>query len=108
MMELTGCDGVAIGRGALGNPWLYAGIRAVLSGQAPEEPDFEEKKRIALKHIRLEVKHEGEKTGVLQSRKIAAWYFKGCPNVAQFRSHINIASSLEEMARLIHGFNENS
>jgi nifR3 family TIM-barrel protein len=104
MMETTGCDGVAIGRGALGNPWLYAGIRAVLSGQTPDLPSFEEKKRVALEHIRLEVQYEGEKMGVLQSRKIAAWYFKGCPNVAQLRNKINRASSLKEMTALIRDY----
>lgn len=104
MMETTGCDGVAIGRGALGNPWLYAGIRAVLAGQTPDLPSFEEKKRVALEHIRLEVQYEGEKMGVLQSRKIAAWYFKGCPNVAQFRAKVNCVSSLKEMTVLIEDF----
>ena len=105
MMETTGCDGVAIGRGALGNPWLYASIRAVLAGQTPNLPSFEEKKRVALEHIRLEVQYEGEKMGVLQSRRIAAWYFKGCPNVAQFRNKINRANSLEEMTCLVSTFN---
>ena len=101
MMETTGCDGVAIGRGALGNPWLYASIRAVLAGQTPNLPSFEEKKRVALEHIRLEVQYEGEKMGVLQSRRIAAWYFKGCPNVAQFRNKINRATTLKEITELI-------
>ncbi len=104
MMEMTGCDGVAIGRGALGNPWLYAGIRSCLKGHAPSSPSFEEKKRVALEHIRLEVQYEGEKKGVLQSRKIAAWYFKGCPNVAQLRNKTNRANSLEEMASLITAY----
>jgi nifR3 family TIM-barrel protein len=101
MMEITGCDGVAIGRGALGNPWLYAGIRDVLAGRKPALPSFEEKKRVALEHIRLEVQYEGEKMGVLRSRKIAAWYFKGCPNVAHLRNKTNRASSLKEMTALI-------
>lgn len=105
MMEMTGCDGVAVGRGALGNPWLYAGIRSVLSGHVPEEPSFEEKKHVALEHIRLEVKYEGEKAGVLHSRKILSWYFKGCPNVARFRDRINRAATLKEMISLIEGFN---
>lgn len=106
MMEMTECDGVAIGRGALGNPWLYAGIRAVLAGRKLESPSLEEKKRVALEHIRLEVQYEGEKTGILQSRKIASWYFKGCPNVAQLRNRTNRASSLEEMTALILDFKE--
>jgi nifR3 family TIM-barrel protein len=104
MMEITGCDGVAIGRGALGNPWLYAGIRSVLAGHTPDQPSFEEKKRVALEHIRLEVRYEGEKMGVLQSRRIAAWYFKGYPNVAQLRNKINRAATLKEMTALISNF----
>lgn len=105
MLEMTGCDGVAVGRGALGNPWLYAGIQAVLSSQAPPIPSLTEKKRVALQHIRLEVKYEGEKAGVLRSRKISAWYFKGCPDAAQFRNQINHATTLKEMLRLIENFN---
>jgi nifR3 family TIM-barrel protein len=104
MMEMTGCDGVAIGRGALGNPWLYAGIRSVLAGHKPAKPSLEEKKRVALEHIRLEVQYEGEKMGVLQSRKIATWYFKGCPNVAQLRNKTNRAATLEEMTALVSNF----
>ncbi|MBI5192219.1 MAG: tRNA dihydrouridine synthase DusB [Nitrospirae bacterium] len=104
MMEMTGCDGVAIGRGGLGNPWIYAGIRSVLSGNVPEEPSFEEIKRIALKHVRLEVKYEGEETGLIHSRKIMTWYFKGCPNVAPFRNKMNSAATLKEMISMIEGF----
>lgn len=104
MMEMTGCDGVAIGRGALGNPWLYCGIRACLAGQIPSQVLFEEKKRVALEHIRLEVRYEGEKTGVLQSRRIAAWYFKGCPHVAPLREKVNRSKSLEEILGLIEDF----
>jgi len=105
MMEMTGCDGVAIGRGALGNPWLYAGIRSCLAGHTPQAPSFEEKKRIALEHIRLEIQYEGEKMGVLQSRRIAGWYFKGCPNAAQLREKVNRVRSLKEMLDLIENFN---
>lgn len=105
LMDETGCDGVAVGRGALGNPWLFAGIKAVLAGKTPGEVSFEEKKRVALEHIRLETKYEGEKIGILQSRRIAAWYFKGCQNVAHFRNEINRATSLKDMTALIEGFN---
>lgn len=105
MIDASGCDGVAVGRGALGNPWIFAGIKAFLSGKKPAEIPFEEKKRVALEHVRLEAKYEGEKIGILQSRRIATWYFKGCTNVAQFRARINRAASLAEMTELISGFN---
>ncbi len=106
MMETTGCDGVSIGRGALGNPWLYHGIHRLLDGKNPLLPSFEEKKRTALKHVRLEIKYEGERIGVLQSRKITCWYFKGCPNAAPFREKINRANTLKEMLGLIRDYKE--
>ena len=59
---------------------------------------------VALKHVRLEVQYEGEKMGILQSRKIAPWYFKGCPNVAQLRNKTNRATSLDEMTALIRDY----
>jgi tRNA-dihydrouridine synthase len=105
MLEISGCDGIAIGRGALGNPWIYKNIRAVLAGHEPQEPSLEEKKRVAMEHVRLEVKYEGEKTGALQSRKIASWYFKGCSSVAQLRNKINRAASSKELLGLIREFN---
>jgi len=108
MMETTGCDGVSIGRGALGNPWIYRGIHRLLAGKKDTPVLFEEKKETVLKHIRLEVKYEGEKIGVLQSRKIVCWYFKGCPNVSSLREKINRATTLKEMLALIHGFKEAS
>lgn len=106
MMEMTGCDGVAVGRGALGNPWLYVGIRSCLAGHTPKQPSFEEKKQVALEHIRLEVLHQGEKMGTLHSRKIASWYFKGSPNVAQFRNNINRATTFKEVSSIIRNFHQ--
>lgn len=105
MMEFTGCDGVAIGRGALGNPWLYRQIHAVLNGKKYSLPSLQEKKKIALQHLRLEAKYEGKKNGLFQSRKIVSWYFKGLPNAAQLRGQVNCASTMTEMTRLIKNFN---
>lgn len=104
MFENTGCDGVCVGRGALGNPWIYRGIQRLLKGKPPIVPSFEEKKKVALSHIKLEAKYEGEKIGVLQSRKIVCWYFKGCPNAAALREKINRTTQLKEMLAIIVDF----
>lgn len=106
MMSETGCDGVAIGRGGLGNPWLYQQIEDLLAGKKYRSPSFEEKKTVALKHIRLEVHYEGEKTGVLQSRKILSWYFRGCFGVSRFRDQINRATKLSQMQCLVEALQE--
>ncbi len=105
LMEVSGCDGVMIGRGALGNPWIYRSIDSVLNGgQDGYEPTLEEKKKTALKHLKLEIETEGEKIGILKFRRIACWYFKNCPGAAELRGKVNFAQSVEEMRRIIEEF----
>lgn len=108
LMEVSGCDGVMIARGALGNPWIYRSIAQSLSGEAREvEPTLEELKAAVLKHVKLEIEIEGAKIGVLKSRRIACWYFKNQFGAAEFRNQINHASSPEEVYRLIEDFGKN-
>ncbi len=105
LMAISGCDGVMIGRGGLGNPWLYQSITAALENSPePSEPSFEEKKTAALKHLELEVQNDGEKIGVLKFRRIACWYFKEVRGVAQFRSAINALETADEMRKAILDF----
>jgi len=105
LIETSGCDGVMIGRGGLGNPWIYKSIESVLKGGAPsQKPTFEDIKKTALKHFELEVETEGEKMGVLKCRKIMCWYFQGQPGVAEFRNKINFATTAADMRRLIEEF----
>ncbi len=104
MFSETNCDAVVVGRGALGNPWIYRDIQNILDNKKVQTISFSEKKKILLKHLRLEIKYEGEKNGVLRTRKIATWYFKGLPNVSEFRNNINRAKTFEEMSRIIKTF----
>lgn len=104
MMEETGCDGIAIGRGALGNPWLYAQIRGLLAGKKIKPPAFAEKKKVALEHIRLTLKYDGARTGLLKSRHIGPWYFKGCPGASHLRQSIHRSRSCEEIMEQIKRF----
>ncbi len=104
LLKTTGCDGVALGRGALGNPWIYPEIRAVLKKTHFRPPSLEEKKRVVLQHIRLEIKYSSERVALLKSRKIAGWYFKGCPLAHQLRSKINRAQTLDEVIGWIENF----
>lgn len=104
MIEEAGCDGIAIGRGALGNPWLYAQIRALWAGKKIKTPSFSEKRKTALKHIRLTAEYDGPRLGLLKSHHIGPWYFKGCPGVAQLREKIHRSRSLEEVMDAIGAF----
>lgn len=100
LMEVSGCDGVLLGRGALGNPWVYRQIERALAGAAPESPpSISEKKRVLFRHIELQCLYEKFPIGPL--RRVISWYFKETPGVAQFRDAINRAMSPDEMRALI-------
>lgn len=100
LMEVSGCDGVLLGRGALGNPWIYRQIERALAGAPPEPaPSVGEKKRVLFRHIELQCRYEKFPVGPL--RRIIAWYFKETAGVARFRDAINRAGSAEEMRDLI-------
>lgn len=105
MLDITGCDGVMLGRGALGNPWIYREVQAVLDGRpVPAEPTLAERKQAFLKHAELEIANEGPMLGVLKCRKIACWYFKGFSGAAELRSRVNQTTTPAELFDLIHSF----
>ena len=100
LLEVSGCDGVLLGRGALGNPWIYRQIERALSGGAPEPaPGVGEKKRVLFRHIELQCRYEKFPVGPL--RRIISWYFKEMPGASQFRDAINRAESVDEMRAVI-------
>lgn len=98
MMNQTGCDGVVVGRGCLGRPWLFAQLAAQLRGEpVPEEPTLGEVARIVMRHAELLAAHEGEQRGCRDIRKHIGWYFHGFPVGGQFRSELSRVSTLDEL-----------
>ena len=101
MIERTGCDGVMIGRGALGNPWVFQNIINLLEGREVIEPSAEERINVALAHIADMVADKGERVGIAESRKHLSWYIKGMRGAAELRNRINVATTLDEMKDLL-------
>lgn len=100
MLEQTGCDGVMIGRGAQGNPWIFKQITSYLeTGNFPEAPSPIEVKRVIQRHAQLQLQVKGEYTAVREMRKHMSWYTTGYPNSAKFRQMINSMESMEELMR---------
>ena len=92
-----------IGRGALGNPFLFAATAALLNGQpAPPVPDPQERIQIALAHFDLMEALKGTYRAIVEMRKHLAWYIKGMPGSAQARNRINQAVTREEIAAILH------
>ncbi|MDR3288474.1 MAG: tRNA dihydrouridine synthase DusB [Peptococcaceae bacterium] len=102
MMEQTGCDSVMIGRGALGNPWLIAQAQQfVLSRQRLPGPTPEERIEVALAHFERLLQYKGERIGLNEMRKHAAWYVKGMRYAAVFRDRIMQAPEPEELRKIL-------
>ena len=100
MLKQTGCDGVMIGRGAQGNPWIFRQITQYLeTGSFPEAPTPLEVKRVIQRHAQLQMDVKGEYTAVREMRKHMSWYTTGYPNSAKFRQMINSMESMEELMR---------
>ncbi len=101
MMEITGCDMVMVGRGALGRPWVFSQINAYLNHEVIlPDPPVVEKMRVMLKHIETLCKYKGERVGIREARKHAAWYTKGLHGAANYRARIGLISSVEELSQI--------
>lgn len=103
MMQQTGCDGVMIGRGAQGNPWIFSELLEYeKTGMIPPRPTKEEMNQMILKHARLQLQYKGEYLGIREMRKHVSWYTTGLPNSAKLRAKINAVESFQELEELLN------
>ncbi|WP_052340006.1 tRNA dihydrouridine synthase DusB [Gorillibacterium massiliense] len=105
MLDTTGVDGVMIGRGALGNPWmLYRTVEYLTKGVLPAEPAPEEKIRIAILHMDRLISLKGELVAVKEMRKHLAWYLKGLPGAARVKDVIMEMTSRDLLVDTLEEF----
>lgn len=98
MLDETGCDGIMIGRGAQGNPWIFREVTEYLdTGVIPPRPDPAQIRRVVERHAALQLAVKGEYTGVREMRKHLAWYTTGLPGSAKYRQMINSMETMEEL-----------
>ncbi|OZE86363.1 tRNA dihydrouridine synthase DusB [Rhodococcus sp. 14-2483-1-1] len=102
MMAETGCDGVVVGRGCLGRPWLFAELSARLNGRPePVPPTLGEVATIIARHAELLAEHHGEKKGLRELRKHVSWYLRGFPAGSDLRVSMALVSTLAELDDLL-------
>lgn len=102
MQETTGCDGVMIGRGAQGNPWIFSELLEYdRTGVMPPRPDASVIRDTMLRHARLQIEYKGDYIGIREMRKHVAWYTKGMRGAARLRDEINRVESYEELESLL-------
>ena len=102
MLEYTGCDGLMIGRGALGNPYIFGRIAYFLdNGSKMPEVSDDVKKQDIIWHMKHLIAEKGEYTGTREARKHIAWYIKGKPGSAQLRDEVNRAETTEAVLQVV-------
>lgn len=101
MAELTDCNAIMIGRGAMGNPWLFRRINAYFDEcRIIPEPSVEEKVRVMLAHIQKMIEYKGEHTAMREARRHAAYYTKGLRGGAKFRAEMGSLESFEQLCEI--------
>lgn len=109
MFETTGVDGIMIGRGAIGNPWIFRKIIHYLeTGEKLDDVSKIEKLKTMIKHIELEVQEKGEEVGIRELRKHMACYIKNVPNASKLRMEINAITKKNELINMLRQYYVNS
>ena len=104
MLDVTGCDGLMIARGAMGNPWLFSEIAAALEGRDYTPPSLRERLTVAREHMVAMIEEKGEKVGFAESKKQVAWYIHGISGAAAARSALMAATCATEAVELLDRF----
>ena len=98
MLRVTGCDGVMIGRGAQGNPWIFRNVvRYMETGEIPPPPGAREKIDTIIRHMNALVELKGEHIGISEMRKHIAWYVKGMRNATYVKEKVFRTNSIDEI-----------
>ena len=106
MRKETNCDGLMLARGAYGNPWLFAQLRAALAGQEIPTVTVEERLRQIIQHAASLVEFKGEKVAIREMRSHASAYIKGMPRASEYRERFHKLETLQEMIELVNCYGE--
>ena len=102
MLLATGVDGISLGRGIRGNPFLIRRIRSFLENGVKEAPvSLQERKEMMLRHLRLMEKIKGPHLTLLEMRKHLSWYMEGLPDAASWRNKVNMEKELQEVYKMV-------
>ncbi|MBC8015731.1 MAG: tRNA dihydrouridine synthase DusB [Sporomusaceae bacterium] len=105
MLAETGCDGLMIGRGAQGNPWIFRQVaRYLATGEVVPPPTTEERLLLMLRHLDMLIEHKGEYLGIREMRRHGAWYTKGLHHSSELRLKFNSAVCKEDFVGVLDEF----
>lgn len=103
MLEQTGCDGILIGRGCLGNPWIFSRtIEYLKTGKLLPEPTIQDRVEMLLYHAKQIVEYKGEYIGIREMRKHSAWYIKGIRGASEARKDLNHIENVDQLQTILN------
>jgi tRNA-dihydrouridine synthase B len=104
--RITGCSSVMIGRGAIGNPWLFREIQNSADGSMPREADVPERLDVMQRHIAMQVDFFGAWTAVREMRKFYRWYLRSFDGVKKYRAALSLAETYPEVMEILAALKE--
>ena len=105
MFKKTNCDGIMIGRGALGNPWIFKDVKHFLNtGRKTSPPHIKELRDTMLFHLNKAISYHGERLGILEMRKHLAWYIKGLPHSAPVKNALQQSKDVGSIEKLLDDY----
>ena len=104
MLEYTNCDGIMVGRGVKGNPWLIKNILSLMNGRDIYNPNYVDKIIKAIEHLELLCDFKDERIAVKEMRKHISWYIKGIKGSAQIKNQVNTIETVEDMKSLLFDY----
>ena len=104
MLEETGCDGVAVGRAAQGNPWIFEQIADAMAGRPVRQPSPQEKLAVLMRHARMLAQLKGEAVAVREMRRHVVCYVRGMRGAARLRAQVNALETLFQLEETVSSF----
>jgi len=105
MLEETKCDGIMIGRGALGNPWIFREVKHFLkTGEKLSPPSLKERFETMIVHLNKAISFHGKRLGILEMRKHLAWYLKGLPHSAPVKNALQQCKDLASIEEILDNY----
>ncbi len=104
MLNYTNCDAIAIARGSQGNPWIFKRVLSLMEGKEDKPPSVDEKIKTCIRHLELLCSVKGERVGVMEMRKHAAWYLKGLKDSNEVKNKINNIDNKKDMKTVLYNF----
>lgn len=106
LFEGTGCDGIMIGRGSMGNPWIFREIRQKLGGEEVSYPTAQERLELCIKHYKRSLYYSGESIAVREMRKHIGWYIKGLQGNKEIKDKINYEKESKSVLEILENYKE--